>query len=637
MIALDTETCLIQPGLLAPPLVCVSLASEIGDRELYHHTKAQETVFELLTPGGPDGEAFALVGHNIAYDMAVLCTKWPDLMPLVFDAYAADRITDTMLREKLQHIALGVYRSYENTDGKTVKLGYSLAACVARHCKRELNKEIYRLNYSELIDTPLDEWPEGARQYAIDDAVATLDLWRDQESDGKHLLADQYRRARAAFWQHLTACWGIVTDSAAVQRFKQQIEDELADARKILQDAGLVRKNGTRDTAAAKRAMVSVCARLGRDVERNDPTAVELREASEEGREALGSIKLDRGTCENTNDSLLCVYAELSSLMKCLSTDVPLLESGTTTPIQPRYDLLETGRTSTSPNVQNWPTGLVRPSCMRECVVPRPGKVFAIADYGQIELRTVAQVCQSQFGYSQLRVALNAGLDPHLEMACRIVGCKYEEGLRRREQKDNEIERARQAAKVANFGFPGGLGFFRFVEFAKAQYNVLLTEEDARTLKRVWLETWPEFNDYFAWVGATCETGAGTITQLGVGRQRGNCSFTEACNSYFQGLAADAACAAGFLISRACYVDKTSPLFGSRISNFIHDEFVVETNDDTGAPEAAEELARLMVTGAQPFIPDVPPIVEVLLSRQWSKRAKPMRDTRGRLIPWSAT
>jgi len=378
----------------------------------------------------------------------------------------------------------------------------------------------------------------------------------------------------------------------------------------LLQAAGIVREDGSRDTKAAAVHMRKVCKEQDR--------ALVLTTTN---RVALGADQ-----CKATADPTLIAYCEISSLKKRIGTEIKTLRLGL---IHPWFNtLLESGRTSSSPNVQNLP----RKGGIRECYVPRPGKLYAAADYGRFELHTVSQVLISQLGVpSALADALNRGFDPHLEIASKIVGCSYAEADERKHE--DEIDRARQVGKVANFGFPGGLGASRFVDFARSNYGVEVTEQEAHRLKNAWLEAWPEFGAYFAWIGQQCEAGHATIEQAFVQRYRGGCSFTEACNTLFQGLAADAAKAAGFLIAKACYVDEGSPLFGGRPVNFIHDEFIVEVDDDDRAPEAAEELARLMVLGAAPFLPDVPPTAEPYLMRRWSKNAKPLYVD-GKLAAW---
>lgn len=157
--------------------------------------------------------------------------------------------------------------------------------------------------------------------------------------------------------------------------------------------------------------------------------------------------------------------------------------------------------------------------------------------------------------------------------------------------------------------------------------------DDARILKVDWLRSYPEWGDYFHYVGGLVEGPTNQIEHVFDGHFRGDVTYTEACNSFFQNLAARAAKAAGFLIAKACYVETDSPLYGCRMVNFIHDEFIGEAPEETAA-EAAVELARLMVLGASPFLPDVPPKAEPLLMRRWSKNAYPMFDSNGRLTPW---
>lgn len=582
-IAFDTETALIEPGLLAPPLVCVSVCDA-----LWHHSEAREHVEAWL-----EGDRL-LVGHNVAYDFAVIAAQWPDLVPAIFDKYARGQVTDTMIRQKLIDIA---------STGRGGR--YSLAALAEKWLDRKLEKDEWRLRYGELHGVPIGDWEQGAIDYAIEDARTTLQIYEAQQKN-IHELKDEHRQTRAAWWLHLASAWGLRTDPEAVEALAERLQKRYDEIEAGLVEAGLVRADGTRDMKAAAAYMRSVS------------PAPPLTDT--------GKPKLDRDTCAQTGDPLLADYAEISGLKKRLSTDVPLLRRGL---IQTRFNsLLETGRTSSSPNVQNLP----RTGGTRECFVPRAGNVFAAADYSAFELRTVAQVMIAIDIPSKLAEALNQGFDPHLEVARVVANCTYEQAADRLAKGDDEIERARQVGKVANFGFPGGLGLARFCDFARSGYGVTITEDEARDLKEKWITAWPEFRAYFDWISTQCNGSPAKIEQVFVKRFRGGCSYTEACNTLFQGLASDAAKHAGFLVSRACYADPASVLYGGRIVNFVHDELIVEVRDDERAADAAEELARLMVEGASKFLPDVPPIAEPLLMRRWSKKAKPVRDAGGRLI-----
>lgn len=599
--AFDTETYLIRPGLPAPQLVCASFCD--GDEPVLFHRSESYEIFRALLEGGD-----LIIGHNVAFDLLVVATQWPDLLPLIFKAYREDRVTCTMVREKLTKIAAGVAYKY------VAKGSYTLAAVAKRRIGLDLEKDDWRLRYGELDSISMSEWPEGALLYALGDGYATFHVWKKQEVLASQ-LADQYRQSRAAWWLQLMSANGMRTDPVETKKFADNLQTKYEQLGTELKAMGVVREDGSRDTKkAAELARLYSSMGLTKKLELT----------------AKSKVSLSKDSCHKIGFSS---YSDYSSLSKQLSTDVPLLLRGIEEPIHPYFDVLkETGRTGSSPNVQNLP----RYGGMRECFVPRPGYRFAAADYSQMELRTVAQVCISMKWKSALGDALNAGIDPHLQMAALILRISYEEALRRKELGDREIDDARQSSKVANFGFPGGLGASRFVDFARDNYGVIVTEEEAHKLKAFWLKAWPEFKrDYFPWVGAICNSDRPQIKHIYSDRLRGDVTYTEACNSFFQGLAADAAKAAGFLIAEACYLDKKSPLYGCRLWNFVHDEFILEAPEDRAA-EAAEELARLMVKGALPFMPDVPPVVEPWIGYRWSKKAKSVRDTTGRLVPWDA-
>jgi hypothetical protein len=658
-ICFDTETELIVPGCLAPPLVCLSVADATDSYELFHHTEAKPVVEALLE--GDD----LLIGDNVAFDFSVFAAKWPDLLPLIFEVYAADRVSDTEVREKLNHIAMGVYRGFMNFEGKPEKLNYSLADLARRHLGVELekaktNEESWQKRFGELMDVPLEWWPAEAREYAIGDAVATLAVWQRQEEDVQ-FLDDEFRQTRAAWWLQLMGCWGMIADPEGVKEFARKTQQKYDSIAEDLLAAGLMRADGTRNIKAVQRRVVAVYAQKALeefDVDHNSTTEFVLDvqrnafgrvsgvrnniivngvqaktfiEMTPGGKKGKPQPKTDEDVCKRSGDEVLEKYAELSSLKKTISTDVPLLNKAIVTPLKVRYEsLLVTGRTASKPNVQNWPTEIG----MRECMRPRPGHIYAVADYSQFELRTWSQVCLVVLGQSRMAEMIRAGLDCHVEIARRILDIPYDEAFADYEQDPHgRIYKPRQAGKAGNFGFPGGLGAKNWRHYARKNYGVDVTEDKAFEIRGFWQEAWPESLPYFDWVNSQVEAPFPVVRQLFSNRYRGDVTFPEGANTMFQGLAADAAKAAGFLIARACYVETDSPLFGCRPVNFPHDEFVVETPDDERAHFAAVELARLMCVGAAPFLPDVPPVAEPLLCRKWSKSAKPVWID-GRLVPW---
>ena len=620
VLVLDLETELITDEVPTPPIVCAGFANQ-KDYWLFHVREARGPIEAALRSD------CLIVGHNIAFDMVEICYEWPDLFPLVFEVYEQDRITDTMLREKLVDIAeVGFLK------GRT----YSLEECVLRRCKIQLEKGYWELHFSELKPYPIEQWPDGARRYVSADVVTELALYREQEKDA-HWLKDQFRQARHAFAAELTSTYGLTTDPQSVHLYKSGLVKERQKISAALKEVGLMRPR-SKNNPELVRTMKAVRERVQVAYNAKGKKAPATAPSS---KFPDGQVCTDADTCNLSGDPLLVQYGELLSINSMLDNYVPVLEIAAKHALHPRFDtLLVTGRTSTSPNTQNYPTE----EGVRECFTPRPGYVFIVVDYAGIELRTWAQVCYELFKFSKLREALNAGVDPHTKMASLILGITYEQAVGEyAENRKGRIYLPRQAGKAGNFGFPGGAGFESWREYARTSYGVDVPKDDpsapidAKRIKGYWREAWEEAEAYHNWIAEQCEAGGGLalIEQAAVGRFRGGCRFTEASNTLFQGLAADLAKYAWFLICKACYTQPESPLFGSRPVNFVHDEVITETLDNEHAHDAAKEQERIMIEAAKPFLPDITNIeCETMLARRWSKAAKPMYDANGRLVPW---
>jgi DNA polymerase I-like protein with 3'-5' exonuclease and polymerase domains len=205
---------------------------------------------------------------------------------------------------------------------------------------------------------------------------------------------------------------------------------------------------------------------------------------------------------------------------------------------------------------------------------------------------------------------------------------------RKKDPNDNVAYLARQTGKVANFGLAGGLGWRALIKQARSLYGVHLEETSAKALIAAWHLTWPEFREYFAWINQQCRSGFAWVTQFCTERQRGHIPYTEACNTFFQGLGADVAKAGLWALQRACYVDRGNPLYGCRTVNFIHDEYLVEVPDDGALMGRANALERTVIVAANVYLPDVPVTAKALATRRWSKLAKRIVNSDGTLGVW---
>jgi len=369
-----------------------------------------------------------------------------------------------------------------------------------------------------------------------------------------------------------------------------------------------------------------------------------------------GQISTERMVLEDSHDPVLKEFSTISKLEK-IATYVPTLRSGTTKPININANpLLSTGRASYEGLIQLMP----RKGGVRDCCVAREGTVWSSVDFSAVELSTLAQVCLWTVGQSELASAINDKLDPHCILGSDLINMDYHEFFSRKSEKG--IKDIRQAGKAGNFGFPGLMGEPRFVEakrregfsvcewfFADGQCGAELTAgwkgraldypmctrclDQAKTLRQAYLRRWREMPLYWQWVQAELSANNDTIRQFVSGRIRGGLSGPQAANTFFQGLAADGAKRALIALTKEMYLDRSSPLFESRVVVFAHDEIILEIPEEK-ADAAARRQAEVMVQEMANLCPDVRISAEPALMRRWYKDAEPVFDSGGKLIPW---
>mgnify|MGYP006269102535 CR=1 FL=1 len=648
LIAFDTETSVATykvgdgkkqrlSGCGAPRLVCVSIATADGDT-LYDATEGAARILAHIRAGD------TLVAHYAAFDFTVLCDYWAargiDAWPEVFAAYREGRIWCTAVREKLLAIAFDWLDRDPRRNNRPFEA--SLAACAKVHLGLDVEgksgADSWRLRYGELDGVPISEWPEAAREYATLDAAYCLGVAIAQGADAANacgqvvtngIVTDQTPQACADFALYLAACWGPRTDPTAVDAFIEEHTAIMQDGERVARAAGFLRADGSKDMKALRALVTTAYQRKGAEWTVDDnTTTVTVRGPPETDG---GQVSTSTETLEASGDPALIAYSESLESAKLITTYGPILRAGTVHPITSRPEVLVgTGRTAWSaPNLQNPP----RKGAFRACFVPREGRVYCSVDYSQIELCAGAQTELWLFGRSKMADAINAGQDLHLAFAAFLERDTYEATRARYKAHESPTygpQGNRQAAKVANFGFDGGMGAATFVQHAK-QYGLELTEPRARELKEAWLNAW-EKHEKFAYIGRMTQYGNATVKQFVSGRTRANCSYTQCANTLFQGLTADGAKAALVSVTEACFA-RGSVLFGVRPWVMLHDEIIAEGPEET-AHLWAPEMARIMVARMQDYIPDVKVSAEPALMRRWYKAAETVYDAAGKLIPW---
>lgn len=642
LIAFDVESHKIQPGLLSPPIVCGAFAP---DKKLLTREYALEALaFEL--------QSHTLVGQNIAYDFGCVLYHRPDLFPLIWQAYEQGRVHDIGIAATLN--ALGEGRLIEGDlflrDGTKAKGRYSLDMLVKEWLGRDNAKANarFRTSYALLEGIPIAEWPEDARQYPIDDVVNTLEVAEAQLKGPCLNLHDLPRQAHTAFCLHLGAMWGLRTDAEAVEKFATATLEQQAALKQKFLEHGIYRYEGPKKDPKRK---------ITKDTKKLK-ALVEAAYLGSPPRTETGGVSTDRVTLEESHDPLLEELASVSKIDK-LATYIPALREATQKPLNVRPNvLLSTGRSSYEGLIQLMP----RKGGVRDCFIPRPGRVFSSVDYAAVEMSTLAQVCIWTVGHSVLGDAINSGMDPHSLFAARMVGMKYEDFVVARKT-DARLNDRRQAGKAADFGFPGMMGGAKFV-VAKRRENMRVCElihrdgkcggskalewkgrptdyplcvrclEEAEALRNFYLEMWPEVPEFWAWVQANVDPHDDGLVQFISKRRRAGVTGPSGANTMFQGLAADGAKAAVIALTKEMYDDTSSPLYGSRLVVFSHDETLLEIPRDR-LHEAAHRQAEIMVREMQKYVPDVRIKAEPAAMTKWLKDAEP-RYENGRLVPWDS-
>ena len=162
--------------------------------------------------------------------------------------------------------------------------------------------------------------------------------------------------------------------------------------------------------------------------------------------------------------------------------------------------------------------------------------------------------------------------------------------------------------------------------------GVEITEEQAKDLKKSYMEKWPEMAEYFKYCSGLMQ-GADTakVTFVRSGLVRDAVFYCAVCNGFFQHLAAMGAKNATYNVVKECFTGD-SALFGCRPVLFLHDEIGIEIPDDSKKQERVDRLQKVMIESMNVWIPDVPITCEAVLMRKWYKGAEPVyRD--GIIVP----
>lgn len=546
-LAIDTETT-IKPFTETPDLVTFQV---FDGENLFYVDRCD--VNKFLT----QHLSRTLVFANAPFDVDVL-RKFTEDKYLLKEQIERDRIFDVNI----------MYRLWKLATVGNVPRKYSLALLSKEILGEELDKDTeIRCNFSDFLEVPLQKIPSVFLEYGAKDVIATFHCFTRLRLEITKL------KSNTNLSHHIQ----LLGSLALNRMYKNGIGFDEHKAQELLREL-----NATLEVQHAKMS----CYGFVKGIKGN-------QKAYNHVIEYLG-IKLPKTTegDYSMKESDLEKYKGnhfIASFLDYKKTEKTtfFIRKLSGSRVHPRYDLLKnTGRTGcSSPNIQQLP----RDGSIRSMFKAEEGNTLLITDYSAIELATLAQHVYTTQGSSVMRDKINEGADLHKYYASVLFGVD-----------EDKVEKwQRQAAKAANFGFPGGLGIETFVEFAKG-YDINLTADEAQHMKNTWFNAFPEMKQYM-------QGEQGSVWTL-TGRLRADTTYCAEKNTAFQGLAADGAKIALYNLMDAGY----------KLVGFVHDEIITEVPENT-AEEMRGLQEEIMINSMSLVVPDVKISVESTVSSRYCK------------------
>jgi DNA polymerase I-like protein with 3'-5' exonuclease and polymerase domains len=246
-------------------------------------------------------------------------------------------------------------------------------------------------------------------------------------------------------------------------------------------------------------------------------------------------------------------------------------------------------------------------SAFRRAFEPGRGRTLVVCDLSQIQLRIAAEIANDPV----MIEAYLHGRDIHTHMARKITGS------------NNPTSTDRAIAKSANFGLLFGAGAATFANYARSNYGIELTPEEAASIRQAWLSEFAGIRAWHRTVGAALQSAPqGITTRTIAGRTRqGLTHYAEALCSPIQGTEADIVkTAMGLLYARRDQAPQRPALFYATPGWFpvavIHDELILEC-DEKGAQEMADWLRSVLIEAGSMHLKVVPVDADSRVQKNW--------------------
>lgn len=231
-LGIDYETYLIGEPDVIPKPVCLSYCDHdkktgliVGMDNMENFLK--QALSDITTN---------IIAHNCTFEILVTYKYFPKLRPLIWEKLEKGQFFCTQLQQKLlDNVSKQTRKSLKN---------HNLATLMKHYFKLDLsdvknNPDAWRLRYKELDGVPLEDWPQEAIDYAVNDSIYTLDIKRKQLAQNDSL--EQKEHLKASVTLNLMAARGIKISKERVETLETEVNEQLFPVFNMLISKGFMR------------------------------------------------------------------------------------------------------------------------------------------------------------------------------------------------------------------------------------------------------------------------------------------------------------------------------------------------------------------------------------------------------------
>jgi len=262
---------------------------------------------------------------------------------------------------------------------------------------------------------------------------------------------------------------------------------------------------------------------------------------------------------------------------------------------------------SSDPNMQNNPKRSKEASKIRRLIAAPKGKVLLAADASQSELRWAAHISRDP---AMIKIFRDGKVDIHTATAQALYSGNWDR------LDDAKKSSLRRSAKAVNFGLLYGMTVGGFIKYAKMEYGLDLSWDEANSWVMIFFSKYFKLKEYHKNIVEFCRRNGYVESPLGRRRRLPEINSEnkwlrleaerQAINHPIQSISSDAT----LLAMNAIVEKKPFDITECMPILFVHDENVFESPDDGYVEDRARIIKEFMenppleeLFGVKPLVP----------------------------------